>query len=128
MGRAAADLPKGSTMDTMTGEMVSPLTLWIAKLAGAVGGSVISVAYLLPAGRREAAVRFLAGAVTGLVFGGPAGLALSDHLGFTERIGAAEMALIGSATASLCAWWALGVLQRFADGLMTAAGRRGGGA
>ncbi|WP_019996475.1 DUF6107 family protein [Aureimonas ureilytica] len=115
-------------MDTITGEVVSPLALWGAKLAGAVGGSVISIAYLLPAGRREAAVRFLAGAVTGLVFGGPSGLALGDQLGFTERIGAAELALIGSASASLCAWWALGVLQRFADGLALAAGRRGGGA
>lgn len=115
-------------MDTMTGEIASPLTLWGAKLAGAVGGSVISIAYLLPAGRREAAVRFLAGAVTGLVFGGPAGLALADQLGFTERIGAAELALMGSAAASLCAWWALGVLQRFAEGLASAVGRRGGGA
>ena len=49
-------------MDTMTGDVVSPLALFGAKLAGAVGGSVISVAYLLPNGRREAMARFLTGA------------------------------------------------------------------
>jgi hypothetical protein len=116
-------------MDAMTGEAISPLALFTAKFAGAVGGSVISIAYLLPSGRRDAAVRFLTGAVTGLVFGGPAGMTLADHLGFAEKIGATEVALMGSAAASLCAWWALGVIQRFADGLFAVAGRAkaGGG-
>lgn len=116
-------------MDAMTGEAISPLALFTAKFAGAVGGSVISIAYLLPSGRREAAVRFLTGAVTGLVFGGPAGITLAEYLGFAEKIGAAEVALMGSAAASLCAWWALGVIQRFADGLFTVAcrARAGGG-
>lgn len=104
-------------MDTMTGDVVSPLALFGAKLAGAVGGSVISVAYLLPNGRREALARFLTGAVTGVVFGGPAGIALGDHLGFGDRVGAAELLLIGSAAVSLSAWWGLGALQRFVEGL-----------
>ena len=113
-------------MDTITGEVVSPIAIWSAKLIGAIGGSVVSIAYLLPNGRREAAVRFLAGAVTGLVFGGPAGMALADQTGFTERIGAAELALMGSAAASLCAWWALGVLQRFAEGLFASSSKERG--
>jgi len=110
-------------MDTMTGDVVSPLALLTAKFAGAIGGSVISIAYLLPSGRRDAAVRFLTGAVTGLVFGGPAGVTIAERLGFAAKFGAAEVALMGSAAASLCAWWALGVIQRFADGLFAVAGR-----
>ena len=50
--------------------------LWAAKGAGAVAGSAISLAYILPQGRREAAVRFAVGVVCGLVFGGTAGLML----------------------------------------------------
>lgn len=106
-------------MDAMTGEAISPLALFGAKMAGAIGGSLISIAYLLPSGRREAAVRFLTGAVTGLVFGGPAGIALADHVGFGTKLTAAELAVMGSAAASLCAWWALGALHRFADGLFS---------
>ncbi|WP_348519697.1 DUF6107 family protein [Aureimonas sp. ME7] len=105
----------------MAGDVASPLALFGAKLAGAIGGSVVSIAYLLPSGRREAAARFLTGAVTGLVFGGPAGLALAEHLDLAGRIGAAELALMGSAAVSLCAWWALGAGQRFTDGLFSVA-------
>ena len=113
-------------MDTMTGDVASPLALFGAKLAGAVGGSVISIAYLLPNGRREALARFLTGAVTGVVFGGPAGIALGDHLALTGRVGAAELLLIGSAAVSLSAWWGLGALQRFAEGLWLRPARRAG--
>ena len=101
----------------MTADPISPLALLGAKLTGAVAGSAISVAYFLPSGRREAAVRFLTGAVTGLVFGGPAGLALAAHLKLDKLLSGGELALMGSAIASLCAWGALGVLSRFADGL-----------
>ncbi len=127
MGRAA-DARRhdgGTTMDTMTGDVASPLALFGAKLAGAVGGSVISIAYLLPNGRREAMARFLTGAVTGVVFGGPAGIALGDHLRLGGRIGATELMLIGSAAVSLSAWWALGALQRFAEGLWVRPARAG---
>lgn len=106
-------------MDALAGETISPFALFGAKFAGAVAGSVISIAYILPDGRREAAARFLAGAVTGLVFGGPAGIALADQLGFRTALSPTELAMMGSAAASLCAWWALGVLQRFAEGLFT---------
>ena len=64
----------------MTMEPAPLLTLWGAKLAGAAAGSAISVAYLLPKSRREAATRFLIGLVTGVVFGAPAGLMLADRL------------------------------------------------
>ena len=50
------------------------------------------------------------------VFGGAAGLKIVAELGIAEAIGAGETMLLGSAAASLCAWWALGfvmqVLQR----------------
>lgn len=110
----------------MTADPISGLALWGAKLAGAAAGSAISVAYLLPKGRREAAVRFLIGIVTGIVFGAPAGLALADRLGFGEALSPVELAMMGSAAASLCAWWALGVLSRFAARLFREPGRTEG--
>ncbi len=52
--------------------------IWAAKGAGAMAGSAISLAYLLPRGRREAASRALPAAlVSGLVFGGTAGLKIA---------------------------------------------------
>lgn len=89
--------------------------LWVAKGAGAVAGSAVSVAYILPHGRREAAVRFAVGVVCGLVFGGTAGLKIALELGVEQLIGPVETMLMGSAAASLCAWWALGPLMRGFD-------------
>ena len=86
--------------------------LWAAKGTGAVAGSAISLAYILPNGRREAAVRFAVGLACGLVFGGAAGLKIVAELGIAEAIGAGETMLLGSAAASLCAWWALGFVMR----------------
>jgi hypothetical protein len=86
--------------------------LWTAKGAGAVAGSAISLAYILPQGRREAAVRFAVGVVCGLVFGGTAGLKIALELDVEGLIGPVETMLMGSAAASLCAWWALGPLLR----------------
>jgi hypothetical protein len=86
--------------------------LWLAKVTGAVAGSAISLAYILPHGRREAAARFAVGVVCGLVFGGTAGLKIASELGIEVLIGPVEMVLMGSAAASLCAWWALGFLMR----------------
>lgn len=86
--------------------------VWLAKLAGAVAGSAISLAYILPRGRREAAVRFAVGVVCGLVFGGTAGLKIAVELGIHRLIGPVELMLMGSAAASLCAWWGLGFLVR----------------
>lgn len=90
--------------------------LWIAKGAGAVAGSAISLAYILPHGRREAAARFAVGVVCGLVFGGTAGLKIASDLGIARQLGPTEMMLMGSAAASLCAWWALGFVMRAFSG------------
>jgi hypothetical protein len=90
--------------------------LWVAKAAGAVAGSAVSLAYILPHGRREAASRFAVGVVCGLVFGGTAGLKIAAELGIEGTIGPNELMLMGSAAASLCAWWALGFVMRALDG------------
>lgn len=86
--------------------------LWLAKGAGALVGSAISLAYLLPQGRREAGIRFAVGVACGVVFGGAAGVKIAAELGIAEALGPAEIMLMGSAAASLCAWWALGFLMR----------------
>ncbi|RLP25298.1 DUF6107 family protein [Mesorhizobium sp. YM1C-6-2] len=86
--------------------------LWAAKGAGAVAGSAVSLAYILPHGRREAAVRFAVGVVCGLVFGGTAGVKIAVELGVQRWLGTAETMLMGSAAASLCAWWAVGAVIR----------------
>lgn len=86
--------------------------LWAAKGLGAVAGSAISLAYLLPHGRREAAARFAVGVVSGLVFGGTAGVKISKELGIADVLTAFEMLLMGSAAASVSAWWALGFVMR----------------
>jgi hypothetical protein len=91
---------------------ISDTWLWAAKGAGAVAGSAISLAYILPRGRREAAVRFAVGVACGVVFGGTAGLKIATELGIEERLGAGELVLMGSAAASLCAWWAVGLVAR----------------
>ena len=105
-------------LDTETGRareavlMSDPFWLWVAKAGGAVAGSAISLAYVLPAERREAGIRFGVGVVSGLVFGGTAGLKIAVELGIEEIIGPFEMVLMGSAAASLCAWWVLGLVMR----------------
>src|SRR5690606_31203659 len=86
--------------------------LWTAKAGGAAAGSAISLAYVLPTGRREAAIRFGVGLASGLVFGGTAGLKIAVELGIEDSLGPYELVLMGSAAASLSAWWALGLLMR----------------
>lgn len=85
------------------------LWLWTAKGAGAVAGSAISLAYVLPRGRRDAAVRFAVGVACGLVFGGMTGVKIASELGVDGIVGPAETMLAGAAAASFCAWWALGL-------------------
>jgi hypothetical protein len=87
-------------------------TEWAAKGAGAVAGSAISLAYVLPQGRREAALRFAVGVVSGLMFGATVGLKVAAELGVETLLGTTETLLMGSAAASLCAWWALGLIMR----------------
>lgn len=93
-------------------ELTDAAWLWAAKGAGAVAGSAISLAYMLPRERREAAARFAIGVVCGLVFGGTAGLKIAGELGISKTIGQNELMVMGSAVASLCAWWVLGFAKR----------------
>lgn len=82
---------------------------WIAKLVGAISGSAISLAYLLPRNRREAAIRLFVGVSTGFMFG-PWAAARMSALGFhgTE----VENHLAGAALVSGVAWWGWGAVQR----------------
>ena len=101
-----ADGAKGAIL------MSDPFWIWTAKLGGAAAGSAISLAYVLPHGRREAGIRFGIGVASGLAFGGTAGLKIAVELGIEDSLGPFELVLMGSAAASLCAWWALGVIMR----------------
>jgi hypothetical protein len=91
------------------------LGVWAAKMFGATAGAGISLIYLLPKSRREAASRFMTGISCGLIFGAPTGLWLEARLGIAGLLSGPEMMLAGSACASLCAWWVLGALARLAD-------------
>jgi hypothetical protein len=89
--------------------------VWAAKTAGACAGAGVSLIYLLPKSRREAASRFATGLTCGLIFGGPTGLWLVERLGIGGSLSGPETMLAGSAAASLCAWWVLGALSRVAE-------------
>ena len=105
-------MARAPEMESDVTEMTDAAWLWLARAAGAVAGSAISLAYMLPAGRREAGIRFGVGVASGLVFGGVAGLKLAAELGIDGTVGPFEAMLMGSASASLCAWWALGPIMR----------------
>ena len=90
-------------------------TLWLAKLAGAVAGSAISLAYLFPRTRREAALRFLTGVTGGIVFGTTVGVAVAERLAIADALSDIETVLMGAALASVSIWWAMGLAIRFAD-------------
>lgn len=89
--------------------------LWAARTLGATAGAGVSLIYLLPKTRREAASRFLTGLSCGLIFGGPTGLWLTARLGIGGSLSGVETLLAGSAAASLSAWWVLGALARVAE-------------
>ena len=87
---------------------------WMERAIGASAGAAVSLVYMLPRGGREAACRFIAGMISGLVFGGPAGVLLAARLGIATHLTPAEIMLSGAAAVSVSAWWALGVLARIA--------------
>ncbi len=89
--------------------------IWSAKGAGALAGSAISIAYMLPKGRREAALRLCVGLVTGLVFGATAGVKISTSLGVAHMLSPIEVSLMGAAAASLFSWWGLGMIARISS-------------
>ena len=88
--------------------------LTVLRLAGAVSGAAVSLVYLLPGSRREAATRFVTGLACGLIFGPSAGLWMARQAGLADALTAHEILLTGSAAASLSAWWVLGALVRVA--------------
>ncbi|WP_375567072.1 DUF6107 family protein [Oceaniradius stylonematis] len=90
-------------------------TVWLAKLAGAIAGSAISLAYLFPCSRREAALRFMTGVTGGVVFGTTAGVAVAERLAIADVLSEFETVLMGAALASVSIWWAMGLAIRFAD-------------
>lgn len=101
--------------EDMKTEMNEDLWIGAAKLAGAIAGAIISLIYLLPQTHREAACRFFTGLIAGLVFGGASGAGLAEYFGVGGVLSTPETVLMGSAAASLSAWWVLGALSRIAD-------------
>ncbi|MCM2477843.1 hypothetical protein HGO38_30830 [Rhizobium sp. CG5] len=87
---------------------------WGARALGALAGSAISLIYLLPKTRREAASRLVTGLACGLIFGGPTGLWLGQKLDLLDHLTGFEIMLAGATAASLSAWWGLGLLARLA--------------
>lgn len=110
----------GDRQYNLTAELVQQIfgdgapSIWLAKLLGAVAGSLVSIAYVLPRGRREAILRFVVGVAVGLIFGGTAGLKLADIMGLLGKISTFEITLMGATIASAGAWWGLGAYQRLA--------------
>ncbi len=90
-------------------------SLWFAKAIGAISGSAISLAYLLPHSKREAAIRFMTGVLSGLVFGTTVGVAIADYLAISAVLSDVETVLMGAAVASLTIWWGMGLAIRIAD-------------
>jgi hypothetical protein len=89
--------------------------LWAAKGIGAAAGAAVSLIYMLPKGKREAASRFFTGLSCGLIFGGPAGLWIVTKLDIAGSLSGAEVMLTGSAASSLFAWWVMGAAVRVAE-------------
>lgn len=97
-------------------ELPEQIWLVIAKGVGAVLGSAVSLAYILPRGRREAAIRFGTGVSIGVLFGPAVGAWLVAYFELASHLTRFEVVMTGSAASSLCAWWALGLLQRLFAG------------
>lgn len=88
--------------------------LWTERAIGALAGAAVSLVYMLPKSEREAISRFLTGLISGLIFGGPAGVWLSARVGIEGYLSPSETMLSGAAAVSLCSWWGLGLLERMA--------------
>ncbi|MBL0371066.1 hypothetical protein JJB09_03410 [Rhizobium sp. KVB221] len=88
---------------------------WMERTIGASAGAAISLVYMLPRGRREAASRFLTGVISGMIFGGPTGTMLAERLELAGSLSGSEIMLSGAAAVSLCSWWGLGLLQRLGE-------------
>jgi len=107
-----------------TPESALGLGLWASKAVGAVAGSAISIAYILPRGRREAAIRFMTGVTGGMMFGTTIGAHVSERLGVTDVLDPSEIVLMGSGLASVFFWWAIGFILKSGDRLLADRPRR----
>ncbi|MEM0899589.1 MAG: DUF6107 family protein [Pseudomonadota bacterium] len=87
-------------------------TLMLAKVTGAIAGSAISLAYMLPRGRREAAIRFFSGIAGGMLFGSPVGVYAAQTLAVADALTPEQTHLMGAGLASLSMWWIIGVVIR----------------
>jgi hypothetical protein len=96
-------------------DLSSTSGLWLPRAVGALSGAAISLVYLLPKSEREAISRFLTGLISGLIFGGPAGVWLAARLAISGYLSPFETMLSGAAAVSLCSWWVLGLLERMAQ-------------
>lgn len=112
------EVPRGRP-ETTKGLAMSSIdpdpALLVARMGGAIAGALVSLVYLLPKSTREAVARGFAGLVSGLVFGPPTGAVLAEKFSITAQLGPVETMLMGSAAASMTAWWVLGALSRIAD-------------
>jgi Family of unknown function (DUF6107) len=93
-------------------DWTTTLAEWIARGAGAIAGSSVSLVYFLPKERHEAVSRLIVGVVTGLVFGPSAGEKLVELMALNVHPAAFEVVLMGAAATSFASWWALGMVVR----------------
>jgi hypothetical protein len=96
-------------------EWTTTLAEWMARGAGAIAGSSVSLVYFLPKERHEAVSRLIVGVVTGLVFGPSAGEKLVQIMALDVHPAAFEVVLMGAAASSFASWWALGVIVRLLE-------------
>jgi Family of unknown function (DUF6107) len=96
-------------------DWTTTLTDWSARGAGAVAGSSVSLIYLLPKQRHQAASRLVVGIICGLVFGQAAGEKLVQFMALEVHPKEFEVVLMGAAAASFASWWSLGFLVRLIE-------------
>jgi hypothetical protein len=96
-------------------DVTPAISEWIARGAGAIAGSSVSLVYFLPKERHEAVSRMIVGIVCGLVFGPSVGEKLIEFMALEVHPSAAEVVLMGAAATSFASWWALGILVRMLE-------------
>ena len=72
-------------------EFANEAGIWAARITGAVAGAGVSLVYLLPKSKREAASRFITGVSCGMIFGGPIGLWIVQQLDIAGALSGREI-------------------------------------